>query len=202
MGLPVHRILVATNENDILNRFFTTGQFSRGHVVKTISPSIDIQVPYNFERLLYYLADEDPIKVKEWMLLFKETGSLDLVALLPKANEYVISSSVKDSDTKDAIRQYYSEYKYLLDPHSAVGVAAALKLKSLLQDKPLVCLATAHACKFAEAMKEALPGVEATPPPPHTAPSKEQKTYHKELKKSETEAALRSMVHDAYFKSR
>ena len=198
MGLPISRIVVATNENDILNRFLTNGIFSRGSVVKTLSPSIDIQVPYNFERLLYYLSEEQSPQVREWMLQFKETGSLDLSNLLSKAKEYLLSESINDKETTLIIKQYFTENNYLLDPHSAVGVAAALKLKNVLNNLPLICLATAHACKFADAMKEAV-GFE--PVPPHTIEDMSNlKKYHKEITKKDAEETLRKMVHEYYLK--
>ena len=205
MGLPLHRIILATNENDILNRYFTTGVFSRGNVVKTVSPSIDIQVPYNFERLLYFLADENAKQVTDWMNHFKNTGSLDLGAdLLKKSNQWILSTSANNDDTLHVIKHYYDKVNYLLDPHTAVGVKAVEKFRDqkVFDAKiPFVCLATAHACKFADAIKAAV-GVDPVPPYPETAPTPGQKTKLTSLTKETAEEPLRKMVHDAFFRQK
>ncbi len=154
MGLPIRRLLLATNENNILTRFVNGGDYSLGTVVPTLSPSMDIQVASNFERYLYYLFDENPARVREAFARFVETGRMEFDAAERKrvAGDF-ISSSVDRGETLDTIASFYRETGYLLDPHTAVGVKAALG--RLGCGMPIICLATAHPAKFDEAVKTA-----------------------------------------------
>ncbi len=150
MGLPIDKLVLATNENDILTRYFTTGVYSVGAVAPTLSPSMDIQVASNFERYLYYVAGEDAAVLKRWMADFKAAGALKPDA----APQACIAAGRGDTATTLAtIREYWEKYQYLLDPHTAVGVAVAARFMDAAA--PMICLATAHPAKFGEAIMRA-----------------------------------------------
>jgi threonine synthase len=154
MGLPIRRLILATNENDILARFFSTGRYSLGSVVPTISPSMDIQVASNFERYLYYKVGGDSRRLTDLMKQFAKTGSLTIpVNEHGRVDDLFVTGVGTTADTLAVIRRYHQEYKYLLDPHSAVGVYVG---EQHLDDKvPTVCLATAHPAKFSQAIRDA-----------------------------------------------
>jgi len=162
MGLPVGKLIVATNENDILHRFFTKGEYHREPIAKTISPSMDICVSSNFERYLFHLAGNDPARLAGWMKDFERTHRLTLTGdLLRKAQRDFDSARADTSQTLATIREYQDRYGYLLCPHSAVGVDAIRQLS--LVSEATVCLATAHPAKFPDAVGRA---VDPLPPPP------------------------------------
>jgi threonine synthase len=150
MGAPIRRLILATNENDILARFFATGQYSLGPVHQTTSPSMDIQVASNFERYLYYRLGGDTRKLCDLMAEFARTGSLRV----PGSDPDFAAGSATVAETAATIRTWYRSHGYLLDPHTAVGVTVAQRF--LLPDVPTVCLATAHPAKFPDAIREAL----------------------------------------------
>ncbi len=155
MGLPIERLILATNENDILAVFFKTGVYSRGRSVhETLSPSMDIQVASNFERYLYHLLGQDSAKLKAVMAEFAATGRLKVA---PGPDGQIDGRFVSDkADRKQVlarIAEFHQKYQYLLDPHSAVGVDVGLRLAA--PDLPLICLATAHPAKFPDAIREA-----------------------------------------------
>ena len=149
MGLPVDRLVLATNENDILTRFFNSGVYGTGEVVPTLSPSMDIQVASNFERYLYYRAGGDARQVAQWMELFQRMGQLDL----PAGDEIIRAGRGDTVATLDTIRRYWANHQYLLDPHSAVGVHVGTQ--HLDASAPMICLATAHPAKFGDAIQQA-----------------------------------------------
>ena len=150
----IERLVLATNENDILTRFVTRGDYSLGEVTPTISPSMDIQIASNFERYLYYLYGEDPARVREAMESFSRTGRLTFSQEeVSQVQEDFLSTSVSQDETLATIADFYAETGYILDPHTAVGVRAGLKF---LDQRPMICLATAHPAKFPEAVKRAL----------------------------------------------
>lgn len=155
MGLPVDKLLLATNENNILTRFINTSDYSLGTVVSTVSPSMDIQIASNFERYLFHLFAENPDRVKEVFVELKEHGCIsctpDEMALVRKD---FCSVSVNQAATLQTIRDFYADTGYLLDPHTAVGVKAALGL--LPPDSARICLATAHPAKFSETVEQSL----------------------------------------------
>jgi len=155
MGLPIDTLLLATNENNILTRFVTASDYSLGEVVATVSPSMDIQIASNFERYLFHLFAENPVRVKEAFAELKEHGriscSSDEMALVRKDFSSV---SIDQAATLQEIRNFYAETGYLLDPHTAIGVKAALDL--LPPDSARICLATAHPAKFSETVEQAL----------------------------------------------
>ncbi|HEY8240192.1 MAG TPA: threonine synthase, partial [Kiritimatiellia bacterium] len=151
MGLPISKLILATNENDILARFFNTGVYSVGRVVPTISPSMDIQVASNFERYLYYRLGNDGGKLSEAMNQFARTGSLSIPA---GADGLFLAGVGNRASTLSTIKRYYEKYNYLLDPHTAVGVHVAGQ--HMVADEPMICLATAHPAKFSQAIFDAV----------------------------------------------
>jgi threonine synthase len=150
MGAPIQRLVLATNENDILSRFFRDGVYEKGQVQPTLSPSMDIQVASNFERYLYYRLDQDPERVRGAMARFAREGRLDV----PGADPGFVAGCGTRADTLAAIREYWTRFRYLPDPHTAVGLHVAQEY--LCERFPMVCLATAHPAKFGEAVTEAL----------------------------------------------
>ena len=155
MGLPVHRLILGTNENDILARFFQTGVYRTASVSHTVSPSMDIQVASNFERYLHALTDGDGERVREMMRVFSEKGELDLSACFDHPAAALFAADRADTaETMSAIQKTHREQHYILDPHTAVGVAVGDRLRD--PSVPLVCLATAHPAKFTAALQEAI----------------------------------------------
>jgi threonine synthase len=203
MGLPIDKLVVATNENDILDRFWKSGKYQKkethgpaaeGGIPKdgvkahedgakeTLSPAMDILVSSNFERLLWFLAyevagtttalsDEWHRKqagqcVARWLDQLKKTGGFSLVGadagettdqeVHAAATRDFESERVSDSQTLDTIKQYFNKLDYVLDPHSAVGVAASLRSIQRAPTVPHISLSTAHPAKFAGAVEMAL----------------------------------------------
>ncbi|MGD2020388.1 MAG: threonine synthase [Thiohalocapsa sp.] len=159
MGLPIDRLVIATNRNDILARFVADGRYAKGEVFHTLSPAMDIQVASNFERYLYYLLDQDPGAVCAKLADLEATGQLDVdPAQLRQVQADFAAAAVSDAQTLAQIRSTYETSGYILCPHTAVGAVAS-------RDAPeTVVLATAHPAKFNEAVREAI-GREAPPPP-------------------------------------
>ncbi|MFO7576208.1 MAG: threonine synthase [Pelovirga sp.] len=155
MGLPIRSLILATNSNNILSRFVNQGDYSVAAVHQTLSPSMDIQVASNFERYLYYLYDCQPDKVVAAMAAFRQHGKIAFSAAeQQRIRSDFAAASVDDSDTVEQIRSFYHGTGYLLDPHTAVGVAAG-QLTGRGQT-PLICLATAHPAKFPDAIHQAV----------------------------------------------
>jgi threonine synthase len=154
MGLPVSQLILATNENDILARFFQTGKYEMGKVAHTISPSMDIQVASNFERFLFAVMDGDAGKVRGVMQGFAEKGAVDLSAFMEHpAMQMVVADRADKHQTLSMISLVNQGEGYLLDPHTAVGVVVGLELRN---PDPLICLATAHPAKFVDAIVDAI----------------------------------------------
>ncbi|MGN7454339.1 threonine synthase [Paenibacillus pasadenensis] len=161
MGLPVDRLILATNENNILARFVAEGVYQPGEFRGTHSPSMDIQVASNFERYLFYLYGEDAASVAGLMEQFKQQGSLSIPADKLAAVQADFSAhAVGNEECLDTIARYHRDTGYLLDPHTACGVAAADRIAPA---SPVVALATAHPAKFDESIR--LVGIEQTYPP-------------------------------------
>ncbi len=159
----INRLILATNENDILARFVQQGEYSiSGSVTPTFSPSMDIQIASNFERYLYYLRDEDSEQVRSDMASFSRTGTIDLARFQQRVEHDFVARSVSEEETIATIAQIYNQENYLLDPHTAVGVKAAMEVKD--DERPVICLATAHPAKFGAAVEKAI-GKEVDLPP-------------------------------------
>ena len=159
IGLPVSKLICGSNQNDILTRFFNNGIMERRNVVPSFSPSMDIQVSSNFERLLFEICDRDPLRVKEQMDTFKKTGSFQISQNeMSKVSNLFSAYMVSNDETLDIIKKAYTNYNYILDPHSAVGYGAAQKAlndKIINHDMPLVSLACAHPAKFPDIISKA-----------------------------------------------
>jgi len=156
MGLPIARLVVASNRNDILTRFFTTGQMEIQGVVPTSSPSMDIQVSSNLERLLFEVLDRDGQAVAEFMSAFRADGSVSVPAeILDKLRAEFDAGSVDDKSAAATIQSVHQRTALVLDPHSAIAVALAEQLGGE-ESVPVVALATAHPAKFPDAVQDAL----------------------------------------------
>lgn len=153
MGLPIRKLVIATNQNDILDRCFKTGIYSQTGVVATLSPSMDIQIASNFERWLYYFYNQDAVKTASAMAHFKTNHSLQLTDG-SVCDPWFASGRAGTEETLSAIRETWENNHYLLDPHTAVGVAVA-KSRGIDQKVPMICLSTAHPAKFDAAVKRA-----------------------------------------------
>ncbi len=156
MGLPVARLIVATNVNDILHRALAEGDYSQGTVVPTATPSMDIQVSSNFERLLFDVGGRDGAALAEQMRGFEATKAMRLTNAQREGASSLFTSHRVDPDQMNmALRWAHEAAGQVIDPHSAVGLAAALAAEDLPADVPVVTLATAHAAKFRDAVERA-----------------------------------------------
>ena len=159
MGLPIDKLIVATNQNDILHRAISKGEYISKKVEQTISPSMDIQLASNFERLIYYINNSNSEITAEIMKKIKENVyQIDKINLESIQKDFV-SESCNENETLDIIKKYYEKDNVILDPHTAVGVGVANKLS--LND--CVVLSTAHPCKFPDATENAIKKYENLP---------------------------------------
>ncbi len=152
MGLPIQKLILATNKNDILTRFVRQGDYSIRGVVRTLAPSMDIQIASNLERYVYYLYNCNSTLTKNTFEAFLKTGKTQFNKdILKKIQEDFISFSASEEDILSTIRKFYKNTGCMIDPHTACGVNAA-NLSGLQEP---ICLATAHPAKFPEAVKAA-----------------------------------------------
>lgn len=157
MGLPVDTFVVANNTNACLHRIFSERIFSKKPIFETPSSAIDILIPYNFWRFLYFCVGEDATKIKKWSDEFTATGKVQFDEETHASySQGFLSASISDKQTLDVIKEVYKTENYLLDPHGAVALAAVDSVKNKVGDKKLVCLATAHPAKFPQVIKDAL----------------------------------------------
>lgn len=167
MGLPIEQLVIGSNRNDILTRFLHSAIMATSAVVPTLSPSMDIQVSSNFERLLFELNHRDGGLTTEMLVHFRQAGTL---VVEPDQHEAITSlfsgARLDDEQTLAVIAEVYERTGMILDPHSAVGVGAA-RAAWRDRDVPIVTLATAHPAKFPDAVERAI-GVRP-PLPPHLA---------------------------------
>jgi len=155
MGLPIEKIIIATNSNDILSNFFKNGIYKISKVIPTISPSMDIQLASNFERLLYETLDHDPSLVREYMKTLSNIGSFKISnEKLKTLNETFIGLGVSDEATIERIKSTYNN-SLVIDPHTSVGLEAAYNYNYSLKG-PCIVLSTAHPVKFADAVSSAI----------------------------------------------
>jgi len=156
MGLPINKIIIATNSNDILANFFNTGEYKVSKVTPTLSPSMDIQVASNFERLLFECLKNDSNLVKKYMHDLKENGSFKLSdEILKDLNKTFIGVSINDDSTLKCMSNFYNKFGIMVDPHTAVGLQATYTNTINLKG-PIITLATAHATKFSQAVEKAI----------------------------------------------
>ena len=154
MGLPINKLIVATNQNDILHRAISNGKYEAESVFETNSPSMDIQIASNFERLVYDLNDGDDNETQKIMTSIKEDGKY----IIPKnkmerINKDFLSASMNEREVLDTIKEVYTKYAIILDPHSAIGFGVLNKVN--INGNNIV-LATAHPCKFPEAIDKSI----------------------------------------------
>ncbi len=160
MGLPIEKLVIATNVNDILARTLHEGVYQPQGVVATDSPSMDIQVSSNFERLLFELSGRDADRVKSLMTDFVSKGNFSLSDKeLEQMRSFFSAYKIDEEATQQTIADFYKNNSYIADPHSAVGLGAAVKLredKVIAESVPLLTMATAHPAKFPDAVKKAI----------------------------------------------
>ena len=159
MGLPVDKFIVATNQNDILHRAISNGDYKSKKVEETISPSMDIQVASNFERLLYELYGKNSEKIKSIMGSIKDNSFRIEQEVLVKLQKNFLSECLKEIEILNIIKDFYEKNNIVIDPHTAIGVGAVKKLNL----REVVVLATAHPCKFPEAIERAISKTEKLP---------------------------------------
>ena len=156
MGLPIKRLLIATNTNDVLHKAFSLNNYEKSEVIQTLAPSMDISVASNFERLLYNLYDNNSSMLAAAMSAFPEQS-----ISIPKDKQDLMSNFFKshksdDEEILEQIGRTYDAIGYMLDPHTATGVKAGNHLSP--EDEPVVVMGTAHPAKFSEAIEKAVVG--------------------------------------------
>jgi len=156
MGLPIKKLLIATNSNDVLHKLFSENNYEKSSVDQTLAPSMDISVASNFERLLYNLHDNNSEVLSSIMAQFPEKPISIPKEKWDSVVKFFSSDRCSDQEIKEQIRNTYEESNYLLDPHTATGVRASNNLES--KDELVVTMATAHPAKFGEAIDGAIPG--------------------------------------------
>ena len=184
MGLPINKLIVATNENDILERVISTGKYKPEKVKPSISPSMDIQVASNFERLLFYVVGQDDKKVSLLMDDLTKKGFFKLdqneIQEIKKDFEAV---KIDDETTRLIIKNINDEFKFIIDPHTATGIGAARKVKGI---ENIVVIGTAHPFKFSDTVQSAT-GINLEAPP-HLKMNIDKKEKFDIIKNSNSEA--------------
>ena len=156
MGLPIERIVVCSNENDILTRFFENGVMKKQGVRQTVTPSMDIEVSSNFERILFDLLERDGQQVTKLMRKLRENGQFEVGPdTLQRARGQFDAVRVDQQETCEVIAQLYSETGTIIDPHSAVALSAADHFDAV-SSSPLVVISTAHPAKFPDTIKRSV----------------------------------------------
>ena len=155
MGMPLSKIVVAVNSNDILDRFFRNNDYSKNEVNETISPSMDISIASNFERLLYdFYLNRDAEMCSKLYSRFPENSIHIDQSIWSKSSELFLSYSSDDISTYECMQYYFNKYNYVMDPHTAVAADAVRSLKNALVSKTVI-LSTAHPAKFPTALSNA-----------------------------------------------
>ncbi len=156
MGLPIGKMIVCSNENDILTRFFETGAMRKHEVKSTLSPSMDIQVSSNFERFLFEMLDRDGAAVSAKMSEFAATGTFSVEdAVLDRARSHFEACRVSNDETRSAIAEQYAESGLIVDPHTAIALTCAKRLHPETEG-PMVVISTAHPAKFSDTIAESI----------------------------------------------
>jgi len=159
MGLPVNKLICASNENKVLTDFFTTGVYDRNRpFYKTQSPSMDILISSNLERFLFEMTDHDGKQVKAWMDDLNEKGRFQVPQeLLARMQEFIWAGCATEEEANEMIRNIFNKYHYVLDPHTAVGAVVKDKYAEAVKDETFCVLdATASPFKFSKSVMEAL----------------------------------------------
>ncbi len=185
MGVPIQGFRVATNQNDILHRLFSTGSYRLDAVAPSVAPSMDIQVASNFERFLYYAVGRDCAKVREIMHTFKSSGEF----VFEKFDcGTFLSSRTDDSEIAQIIGKVYEDFGYVVDPHTACGFK-----RSGGVDSPELVLATAHPAKFPDTIQQAV-GIEPTHPSLETLKARQVVKHHVEPTPDAIKAFMRERI--------
>jgi threonine synthase len=164
MGLPIERLYVGANSNDVLTRTFATGAMTMAEVEPTLSPAMDIQVSSNFERLLFELYGRDGRAVAALLEAFRRTGACELEAgALAALRQVFVGHRLDDRETVAEMARLYRETGEMIDPHSAIGIATARAMAGD-SEAPVIALGTAHPAKFPEAVEQACGLRPALPP--------------------------------------
>ena len=154
MGLPINKLIVATNQNDILHRAISNGNYEAENVIETNSPSMDIQIASNFERLIYDLNDSNDKETRKIMHEINDNGKYIISKNnMKKINKDFLSASMSEKEVLDTIKEVHIKYGIILDPHSAIGFGSLNKAKI---DGNNIVLATAHPCKFPDAINKSI----------------------------------------------
>ena len=190
MGLPLGRLNLATNDNDILARFFKSGVYERGPVHFSLSPAMDIQVASNFERYLYFQLGGDAERVEAFMSAF-ESNKISTLKGLHGGFDWFQAGAVTDAETVATIEKIFDQFGYLADPHTAVGIAIAEQYQR--DEVPMVAVATAHPAKFVEAVEQALPHTPNHHPTLEALAGKETRRYDLDA----SEASLKTFIEGA-----
>lgn len=161
MGLPIEKLVIATNQNDILHRTMETGACTKAGVTPSISPSMDIQVSSNFERALFFAYDKDGDAVSQLMEEFKEGSFTISQGAMEWLRDQFASGRASEEETKATIKAEFANTGEVLCPHSAVGVKVA---NEQLSETPMITLATAHPAKFPDAVEDAMGARPGLPP--------------------------------------
>ncbi len=163
MGMPLSKIIVAVNSNDILDRFFKNNDYSKMDVTETISPSMDISVASNFERLLYdFYLNRDSKKCSDHYTHFPNNGIKIDEKVWKKSSELFLSYCINDDSTYECMQHFSENFNYIMDPHTAVAAKAVIKLNDTLSNKTVI-LSTAHPAKFPIALENAGINLDNTP---------------------------------------
>ena len=160
LGLPIDKLVVATNKNDILHRAISGGDYSQKKVMETNTPSMDIQIASNFERLLFDVKDYNSEVTKDLMSKIKNNTYKIDIEDLGKIQKNFISEMLDENETIEMIKKINDEHQTVVDPHTAVGIGAVKKLGI---EKNCVVLSTAHPCKFPKAIEDAISRTENLP---------------------------------------
>ena len=178
MGMPLNKIIVAVNSNNILHRFFSSNDYSKNVVQETISPSMDISIASNFERLIYdYYMDRDADLCRKAYASFPSQPIHLDKSIWEKSKNLFLSYTVNDGDTFNAMKKTYKKYNYLIDPHTAVA-SEAIDALSDLNDNKSVILSTAHPAKFPNTIKESNLEIENIPTSLSEIYNLEEKVFH------------------------
>ena len=153
LGLPIDKLVVATNKNDILHRAISGGDYSQKKVMETNTPSMDIQIASNFERLLFDVKDCNSEVTKDLMSKIKNNTYKIDIEDLGKIQKNFVSEMLDENETIEMIKTINDEHQMVVDPHTAVGIGAVRKLGL---EKNCVVLSTAHPCKFPKAIEDAI----------------------------------------------
>ncbi len=160
LGLPIDKLIVATNKNDILHRAISGGDYTQKKVEETNTPSMDIQIASNFERLLYDIKDSNSEVTKDVMAKIRNNTYKIDESDLDKIKKNFISEMLDENETLEMIKTIYDKYQMVVDPHTAVGIGA---LRKLGFEKNCVVLSTAHPCKFPKAIEDSISKTENLP---------------------------------------